>query len=59
MLRSEKNVTINVRNEHGQLTSQLTVGEWTLARLPGGASLTLNIPVVYGILIYCRLWDNL
>lgn len=34
MLRSEKNVTINVRNEHGQLTSQLSVGEWTLARLP-------------------------
>ncbi|XP_029695747.1 zeta-sarcoglycan-like isoform X2 [Takifugu rubripes] len=26
VLRSEKNVTINVRNEHGQLTSQLTVG---------------------------------
>lgn len=34
MLRSEKNVTINVRNEHGQLTSQLSVGERTLARPP-------------------------
>lgn len=36
MLRSEKNVTINVRNEQGQLTSQLTVGEWGLATPPWG-----------------------
>lgn len=27
VLRSEKNVTLNVRNERGQLTGQLTVGE--------------------------------
>ncbi|TKS92725.1 Zeta-sarcoglycan [Collichthys lucidus] len=26
VLRSEKNVTLNVRNDHGQLTGQLTVG---------------------------------
>lgn len=29
MLRSEKNVTVNVRNDLGQVTSRLTVGEST------------------------------
>lgn len=40
MLRSEKNVTVNVRNDLGQVTSRLTVGEstWLVTRVTGSTT---------------------
>lgn len=46
VLRSEKNVTLNARNHQGQLTGQLTVGEFPVSANYYSSSTWLNINIV-------------